>query len=130
MLDKVRYWLNLADEDVLTTKILLDGKRYLHAGFFCHLIAEKAIKAVIASKTDEIPPRIHDLKTLAKLSGFVEDLTEKQLYLLESLNPLQIEARYPEYKSRIAATLTFEKCEKLCNDVEAFLCWIKQRLGK
>jgi len=130
MLDKVEYWLDLADEDVLAAKILLDGKRYLHAGFFCHLITEKAIKAVIASKTDEVPPKIHDLKALAKFSGISEDLTEEQFVLLETLNPFQIEARYPEYKSRIAAMLSFEKCERIFNDTEALLCWIKQRLGK
>ena len=130
MLDKVGYWLDLADEDLTVAKVLLDGKKFLQAGFFCHLIAEKAIKAVIASKTDEIPPKIHDLKTLAKLSGIAEDFTEEQLNLLEMLNPLQIEARYPEYKSRVAAMLTFEKCKKIYSDTEAFLCWIKQQLCK
>ena len=61
MLNKVEYWLDLAADDVLSAKTLLDGKRYLHAGFFCHLIAEKALKAVIANATSEIPPYIHNL---------------------------------------------------------------------
>ena len=44
------YWLNLCDEDLLTAKWLLDGQRLLHMAFFCHQIAEKALKAVIASE--------------------------------------------------------------------------------
>lgn len=35
MLDKVDYWLELADEDVITAKALLKSKRFLPMGFFC-----------------------------------------------------------------------------------------------
>ena len=38
MLDKVEYWLDLADDDLSVAKILMDGKKPLQAGFFCHLI--------------------------------------------------------------------------------------------
>ena len=46
------------------------------------------------------------------------------------MNPLQIEARYPEHKDKMAATLSLEKCQEIFNGTEKFLCWIKQRLGK
>jgi len=58
MLDKVEYWLDLADEDLLTAKALFAKERFLHMGFFCHLLVEKALKAVVASVTSEIPPKI------------------------------------------------------------------------
>jgi len=45
-------------------------------GFICHLVAEKALKAVIADKKDEIPPKIHDLKALAKYGGIMSSLSE------------------------------------------------------
>jgi len=109
---------------------MLNAGRYLWMGFICHLVAEKAIKAVISEKTNEVPPKIHDLKSLAKRSGIMTDLSEEQLNLLEQLNPMQIEARYPEHKEKISATLTLEKCEKIYNDTEAFLCWINEKLGK
>ncbi|MDR2183990.1 MAG: HEPN domain-containing protein [Clostridiales bacterium] len=129
-MDKVKYWLNLADEDMSVARLLMDGKKYLQAGFFCHLTAEKAIKAVISSKSDEIPPKIHDLKVLARQGGISGDLTEGQFSLLERLNPLQIEARYPEYKSEIVTTLSAGICQEIYDETEAFLCWIKQRLDK
>ena len=130
MLDKVEYWLDLADDDVSAAKVLLDGKKYLHAGFFCHLIAEKALKAMIASTTSEIPSKTHDLAKLAVRGGIFDDLSEQQQSLLKDLNPLQIEARYPEYKERIAQTLSYEITTRLFNETEDFLCWIKKKLEK
>jgi len=127
---KTDYWLEMCDDDLVTAKAMLDAGRLLWMGFICHLVAEKALKAVIAEKIDEVPPKIHDLKTLAKRSKLMSDLSGKQLDLLEQLNPLQIEARYPEHKDKISATLTFEKCQKIYSDTERFLCWIKQQLGK
>ena len=129
-MDTIEYWLDLADEDVLTVKVLLDGKRYLYAGFFCHLIAEKALKAMTASVTCKVPPKTHDLAKLAVHGNIFDDLSECQLNLLKELNPLNIEARYPEYKERISRTLTPEKTMKLFKETEDFLCWIRQRLGK
>jgi len=125
---KAEYWQELCEEDLLTAKALFQSKRYLHMGFFCHLIAEKALKAVIAHKIDEIPPRIHDLDRLAVLSGISEGLSEEQLALLDKLTPLQIEARYPEYRAKIMRTLTPKVCEQLLTQTEEFLCWIKQQL--
>ncbi|MDR2183638.1 MAG: HEPN domain-containing protein [Clostridiales bacterium] len=130
MLDKAAYWLDLADEDVLTARALLYGKRYLHAGLFCHLIAEKALKAMIASVTSEIPPKIHDLAKLAYQGGIFDDLSQQQRNLLKELNPLHIEARYPEHKDRIVRALTPEIISRLFKETEDFLCWIKQRLEK
>lgn len=57
MLDKVEYWLDLAADDVSVAELLLNGQKYLQAGFFCHLIAEKALKAMVVSITSEIPPK-------------------------------------------------------------------------
>jgi HEPN domain-containing protein len=127
---KIEYWLELCDDDLLTAKALFQSKRYLHMGFFCHLVAEKALKAVMAYKTDEMPPRIHDLGRLAVLGGISEDLSEEQLVLLDKLTPLQIEARYPEYKERITRSLTPTVCEQLLKQTEDFLCWIKRQLEK
>jgi hypothetical protein len=43
MLDKVKYWLDLCDEDMAVADLLIKGNKYLQAGFFCHLVAEKAL---------------------------------------------------------------------------------------
>jgi len=130
MSEKVEYWLDLCDDDLETAKALFQSKRYLHMGFFCHMIAEKALKAVVAKKTNELPPRIHELDRLAVLGGIRETLSKEQLALLNDLEPLQIEARYPEYKARLMRKLTPAVSKQLLKETEEFLCWIKQQLEK
>ena len=130
MQDKVKYWLNLANDDVSVAKLLLGGKKYLYAGFFCHLIAEKALKAIIVDATSTFPPKMHDLTKLAEHGGIFDVLTESQLNLLEELNPLNLEARYPEHKERISEILTAEKTANILKETEEFLCWTEQRLKK
>ena len=68
MNDNVEYWLDLAEYDIGTAKVMLNGGRYLYVGFMCHQTIEKALKAVIARDCveDEIPPKIHHLQKLAE----------------------------------------------------------------
>jgi HEPN domain-containing protein len=129
MSDKVAYWLDLCDDDLITAKALLKSKRLLHMGFFCHMIIEKSLKAVIAHRLGEIPPKIHDLQKLAVRGSVFDNLSDEHFALIDTLKPLQIEARYPEYKERIAETLSVDTCQKILAETEGFLCWIKQLLG-
>ena len=128
--ENVEYWLDLADYDVASAKVMLDGGKYLYVGFMCHQTIEKALKAVIARDCaeGEIPPKIHHLQRLAEKANLFVKMTEEQKNLIAQLNPLNIEARYPEYKDRIAEDLTHDVCQKLTTDTEGLLCWIKQQL--
>jgi len=128
--DKVQYWLDLCVDDLATAKVLLESKRLLHMGFFCHMIIEKALKALIVDRTDEIPPKIHDLQKLAVCGEIFNNLSEEQLAFIDKLTPLQIEARYPEHKEKIASALTVEACQNILTETEVFLCWIKRQLEK
>lgn len=130
MNDKVQYWLDLCVDDLATAKVLLESKRLLHMGFFCHMIVEKALKALIVDRTDEIPPKIHDLQKLAVRGEIFDSLSEEQFALIDKLKPMQIEARYPEHKEKIASALTVEACQSILTETEAFLCWIKRLLEK
>jgi len=130
MHDKVDYWIDLCEDELITAKALLEKNRLLHTGFFCHLIAEKALKAVVVDMADDVPPRTHDLRRLAVLGNVLDELTTEQRTLLGTLMPLHLEARYPEYKKKILETLTTESCKQILAETEAFLCWIKKRLGK
>jgi HEPN domain-containing protein len=80
--------------------------------------------------TNEAPPKDHRLIKLAALAQIEDDLSEKQMALLDKLQPLQIEARYPSYKEKIVATLTPNYCKVLLEETEEFLCWIKSKLEK
>ena len=130
MNDTVAYWLDLADYDIDTAHGMLKIGKLLYVGFMCHQAAEKALKAVIAGNCaeNEIPPKIHDLSKLAIRANLFEAMTVEQRYFLEDLNPLNIEARYPEYKQRLFSMLTEERCGEIIAGTEELLCWIKERL--
>ena len=130
MLDKVDYWLELCDDDLKAAKAMLKSENFLWAGFICHLVAEKALKAAIASIIKEVPPKTHDLPKLANKTGICGDLPEAYRNLLNKLTPLQIETRYPEYKEKISELLTEKYCVDLLKETEGFLCWIKKKLEK
>jgi hypothetical protein len=65
---------------------------------------------------------------LADKAGILAKITEAQKSFLADLNPLNIEARYPEYKDRIISDLSKERCAQLILDTEVMLCWIREQL--
>ena len=96
----------------------------------CHQTIEKAIKAIIARDcgNGEIPPKIHDLSKLAIRAKLMDIMSEEQQDFIEELNPLNIQARYPEYKEQIAKMLTPDKCKEIIKGTGELLCWIKKQL--
>ncbi|ACL21873.1 HEPN domain-containing protein [Desulfitobacterium sp. LBE] len=128
--NKVEYWFSIADYDFETAKAMLETKRYLYVGFMCHQTIEKALKAIIARDCadGELPPKTHDLTKLSIRAKLIDIMSDEQQDFIEELNPLNIEARYPEYKERIAQTLDSEVGQTLIKRTEGLLCWIKEQL--
>ena len=127
MPDYIEYWLELADYDLGVAKTMLKNKHWLYVGFMCHQVIEKALKAAI-SRDGSLPPKIHHLMRLAEISGLLEKLTEDQKNTIRKLNPLNIEARYPEQKEQIASVLSAKVCREIIQETEGLLCWIKEQL--
>ena len=128
MNDKAKYWIEIAEYDIITAKAMLDSKRYLYVAFMCHQTVEKTIKAYYSSVKDEIPPFTHNLKNLAERCGLLPFFSEEQLDFIEELLPMNIEARYPTHKEEIFKLLTAEKCEEIIKKTEGLCLWIKQQL--
>jgi len=122
-----QYWIDLADYDIETARAMLQAERYLYVGFMCHQTVEKALKAIIAGQ-GILPPKIHGLMKLAQQSNVYEAMDDRQKDMLDTLDPLNIAARYPEQKAKIAAMLAPERCKDILLETEALLCWIKQQL--
>lgn len=55
---QIEYWINGANEDLDSAKILIERNRLLHGLFFCHLVIEKAIKAHVVKQTLEVAPAL------------------------------------------------------------------------
>ena len=65
---------------------------------------------------------------IAELGGVLNLMAEEQTELLDILNPLQIEARYPAYKHQIEKILTTEQCYALIQRSREMIKWIETQL--
>jgi HEPN domain-containing protein len=126
--DRVRYWIELSDYDFLTAKAMLRTRRYLYVGFMRHQAVEKALKACSwAARRDE-PLRTHSLGRLAQEAGLLDLLPDPLRGVIDTLDPLNIESRYPTHKEHLMAPLTRQRCRSMVRDTEGVLTWLKSRL--
>ncbi len=107
---------------------MLETRRFLYVGFMCHQVIEKILKAYWSKVLEELPLKIHHLSRLAAKPGLIDELSEEQLGFIDSLEPLNIEARYPSYKEQLMKVLTSEYCKELLEKTRALQLWIKDRL--
>ena len=126
--EKVRYWVELSDYDLETAEGMMQIKKYLYVGFMCHQTIEKILKAYYCSVKEDIPPLIHNLKSLAEKCELLPLFSEEQLDFVEELLPMNIEARYPTHKERMFKILTPQKCKQIIQQTEELQQWIKQQL--
>lgn len=127
--DKVKYWLDVADYDLETAEAMLATRRWLYVGFMCHQVIEKMLKAYWNATRDDDPPYIHNHKRLADGAGLYKDMDEEQKAFIDLITPLNIEARYPSYKEDLAKTLGEEMCKNIIGKTKTLQLWIKQKLS-
>lgn len=94
MRDETREWLeDFAAGDLSAAEDLLASGHASHCVVLCQQAVEKAIKALIAETTGEMPPKIHDLVELARIANL--SLPKEQEVTLAELSYLYIDSRYP-----------------------------------
>ncbi|MBX2989576.1 MAG: HEPN domain-containing protein [Bacteroidetes bacterium] len=97
---QVDHWLQTATSDFETAKVIFAaGKNYHHSCFFCHLVVEKHLKALVVRVTEQLAPYSHDLIYLAERANLL--LEENEREFCELLNRFVIEARYPDEKYQL-----------------------------
>jgi HEPN domain-containing protein len=97
---QIDYWLATAKSDLETAEVIFRaGKNYHHCLFFCRLVLEKGLKALVVKKTRKIPPKIHNLLLLADMSDALVDDAQKDFFRL--MNGFDIEGRYPDEQYEI-----------------------------
>ena len=88
-----QHWSAQARYDMDTARAMFDSGRYLYVLFCCQQAVEKMIKAIIASKTKELPPRIHQLMRLADVTEL--DFGGDTADFLRELSSYYIQTRIP-----------------------------------
>jgi HEPN domain-containing protein len=87
-------WAEQARYDLETAQAMMESGRYLYVLFCCQQAVEKMLKALIATRTRELPPRLHHLMRLVEVAGI--KVEENQADFLRELSAYYIQTRYPE----------------------------------
>ena len=126
--EKVKYWIELSDEDFRVAEGLLKLRHFLYVAFMCHQCIEKIFKAAYEYRNNDTPPFIHDLMLLANKAGIFEMLNDGQMDFIERLSPLNIKARYPDYKRELAKEMSETVCKNLLIETKEMQQWTKENI--
>jgi HEPN domain-containing protein len=122
---QIDYCLTTAKSDLVTAEIIFKaGRNYHHCLFFCHLVLEKGLKALVVKETKKIPPKIHNLPLLAEKASVSFDA--KQTDFLVLMNSFNIEARYPDEQYQIYKKLTKAYTTKLLEKTRKQFEWMER----
>ena len=91
---QIAHWVAGAQEDWSVAVELVERRRIRHGLFFAQLAIEKALKAHVCRRAQNVAPRVHKLVRLAELAGLQPD--ESQVSTLADLNAFSQAARYPD----------------------------------
>jgi HEPN domain-containing protein len=115
-------WLEQAQYDIDTAKAMLSSRRYLYVLFCCQQAVEKMLKAIIARKTSDFPPRLHNLLRLAETAKLT--LNESMHDFFGELSAYYIQSRYPEELQSLAKQVTPEIAADTLKKTEDALKWL------
>lgn len=121
-----KQWIGHAEYDLETARAMLETKRYRYVVFCCQQSLEKALKALIAEETEQMPPRIHNLRRLAQtLHLDVDGQTDS---FFGYLSQYYIDSRYDAHPNEICSAVSPEKARETVQQTEGLLKWLLSRL--
>ena len=119
-------WAERAAYDLDTARAMLETKRYLYVLFCCQQTVEKMLKAVIATRSQELPPRLHQLVRLAERAQV--SLNEERADFLRELSAHYIQSRYPEEIADIASQVSIQQAQQVVEKTEEVVRWLQSML--
>jgi len=127
-IERANKWLDIVAEDLVVAEDLYKLGHWLYTGFMYHQVIEKTLKAYWCVCRNDDPPYLHDHKKIAQGCGLYTKLSEEQLKFLELIKPMNIEARYQEYKCEVARSLNREKTAWILEQTKQMHAWILEKL--
>jgi len=115
-------WAEQARYDLDTARAMLDSGRHLYVLFCC----QQAVEGVIAGRSGQCPPRLHNLLKLAEHAGI--ELDQGQVVVLEDLSRFYVQSRYPEDLPAVARGVDDERGRQVLNQTEDVLQWLSSML--
>jgi HEPN domain-containing protein len=121
-MSNVENWIEQARYDLETARAMQDSGRYLYVLFCCQQAVEKVLKAMIAKRSNEFPPRIHALMRLAEIASL--GLSEEHAQLMRELSNYYIQTRYPEEIPALSARITESQSDGILTQTEETMQWL------
>ena len=119
-------WLQQAQYDYDTAKIMRQSKRNVYAVLMCHMAVEKALKGLLFEVTEEIPPKTHSLIFLLNKAG-KKPKADLGKFIIQ-LNDASVATRYPEELNKLILTYTDKLTDSIIKITGETIAWIKQEL--
>ena len=126
MRKEVLDWLNAAEDDPETAKILFSQEVYYACAFYCQQASEKALKAIFILKNNK-GSQLHNIIALA------EDVSapEKIVSACRKINPHYVQTRYPDAANAIPKdAYSDEMAEELLEKAKEVFEWAEKQTSK
>jgi len=89
----------------------------------CHLCLEKVLKGLYIKRTNEFPPKIHDLMYF--IDRIEIDLADESRQFASALNNLGLITRYPEDLRKMIKLYNKEQTNNILEQTKQLQIWIK-----
>lgn len=123
--DLVKFWQESAEDDLQVAEDNFKMGHYHWSLFFCQLVLEKILKSLIIKKTNEPPPFIHNLVTLAETAGI--KLTENQKEDFQEFSTFNVVARYDSVKLSFYKKANKAYASKWVEKCKEYYIWLKKQ---
>jgi len=124
-INKCEEWYFQSDYDLETAEYMLQSERNVYCVFMCHLALEKALKGLYCKRTNEIPPKLHNLLYFLNKLDLVPE--EYDLLFIGTINSLSIATRYPEDLRKMIMTFSTKQVSEILQQTKSVQQWIKQQ---
>ena len=126
MRKEVLDWMNAAEDDLETARILFEKETYYACAFYCQQSAEKALKAVFILKKKQ-GTSLHNLISIARELN----VPQKIMAACKKLNPHYIQTRYPDAANAITKDAYDEEiAEELLEKAKEVFEWSEKQTEK
>ncbi|MFH1425430.1 MAG: HEPN domain-containing protein [archaeon] len=123
MRKEIEDWWKQARKDSNVARKLYEIRKYEHSSFWCQQATEKALKALLLDKKQELI-KTHDLVLLAKKLDAPENIVQ----LCKQLTSVYIETRYPGVSKDGFRKFTKKETEEDIKTMGGILKWVRENL--
>lgn len=135
--EKYEYWLEAAQYDLESARVMMSGGRYMYVAFMSQQAIEKLTKGIYNLFSESEPPLIHNiwnifkqLKKDVKLDELIpidefEDNLQKYKYFFAELLSYYISGRYPSFKEKISNSIDLSRAKRVLSTTEEVFIWIE-----